>query len=213
MLTLFDYFRSSACFRVRIALHLKGLDYQVIPIHLVNHGGEQFSASYQQMNPQNLVPTLQDGNHIITQSLAIIEYLDDTHPLPPLLPSHPYEKALVRSFALTIAADMHPLNNLRVLKYLSNELKISEDQKGSWYCHWMEKGLSALEKQLITHKTTGTFCFGNNPTLADVCLVPQLFNARRFSCDLTPYPTLVRIDANCQQHTAFLKAFPVEAVT
>lgn len=212
MLTLYDYFRSSACFRVRIALNLKEIDYQTIPIHLLNHGGEQFSEAYQKINPQSLVPALLlDDKHILTQSLAIIEYLNETHPLPRLLPSHPYEKALARSFALSIAADIHPLNNLRVLTYLKNELGVTDEQKSQWYKHWIEKGLSALEKQLTSHQFSGDFCFGNQPTLADVCLVPQLHNARRFSCDIQAYPTLVRIDANCQQLSAFTQAFPIEA--
>lgn len=213
MLKLYDYFRSSASFRVRIALNLKGLDYQALPVHLVNNGGEQFSESYQQINPQCLVPALQDGNIILTQSLAIIEYLEETHPSPSLLATSPFENALIRSFALTIAADMHPLNNLRVLKYLSSEFKISEEQKTRWYHHWMEKGLTALEKQLNIHQSAGHFCFGDSPTLADVCLIPQMYNARRFACDLHLYPTLVRIDENCQKHKAFISARPAEATT
>lgn len=212
MLTLYDYFRSSASFRVRIALNLKGLDYQIIPIHLVNNGGEQFLENYQKINPQSLVPSLQDGDMILTQSLAIIEYLNETHPSPSLLPKSPYEKALVRSFALSIAAEMHPLNNLRVLKYLTDDLKISEEQKNQWYHHWIAKGLSALENRLITHNLTGHFCFYNQPTLADICLVPQMYNARRFNCDLSLYPTIVRIDANCQKHPAFMQAWPMESV-
>lgn len=213
MLKLYDYYRSSACFRVRIALNLKGLAYETLPIHLANNGGEQFSATYQAINAQNLVPSLQDGNRLLTQSLAIIEYLNDLHPTPALLPTHPYEKALVRAFALSIAADVHPLNNLRVLKYLTTQLGLSEEKKNEWYQHWIAKGLNALEQQLIRQKQNGDFCFGNEPTLADVCLVPQLFNARRFQCDLTAYPTLVRIDANCQTLAAITAAWPTEATT
>ena len=212
MLTLYDYFRSSASFRVRIALNLKGLEYNAIPIHLLNNGGEQNSESYLQVNPQGLVPSLLDGNRVLTQSLAIIEYLDEMHATPALLPSSPYEKALARAFALTIAADVHPLNNLRVLKYLTQTLEISEEQKNHWYQHWIAKGLSALEMQLKTQQLSGTFCFGNTPTLADICLAPQLYNARRFACPLDDYPTLVRIDANCQQHPAFIHAWPEETV-
>lgn len=207
---LYDYYRSSACFRVRIALNLKGLDYQAVPVHLVNDGGRQFSDAYQKINTQNLVPSLQAGNKIITQSLAIIEYLNDIHPTPALLPGEPYEKALIRSFALSIAADIHPLNNLRVLKYLTNQLGLSEDKKKEWIQHWIAKGLTALEKQLTTYNTSGDFCFGNELTLADICLVPQLYNARRFDCDLGAYPTLVRIDAHCQQSAAILAAWPTE---
>lgn len=213
MLKLYDYFRSSASFRVRIALNLKGLEYEKIPIHLVNNGGEQFSASYQAINPQNLVPVLQDGNKTVTQSLAIIEYLDETHPTPPLLPNDSYLKAIARSIALSISADIHPLNNLRVLKYLSNELHITEEQKNQWYQHWVDKGLSALEKQLTQLNISGDFCIGNSVTLADICLVPQLFNARRFHCDISAYPTLTRIDANCQKLAAFTQAWPSEDMT
>ncbi|MBX3709117.1 MAG: maleylacetoacetate isomerase [Gammaproteobacteria bacterium] len=213
MLKIYDYFRSSASFRVRIALNVKKLDYQTIPVHLLNHGGEQFSDAYQQINPQCLVPTLQDGANTLSQSLAIIEYLEEIYPSPSLLPSHPYEKALVRAFALTIAADLHPLNNLRVLQYLTNEYKITEEQKSRWYHHWIEKGLSALEKQLTSQKSSSDFCFGDNLTLADICLIPQMYNARRFACNLNVYPTLVRIDAHCQQHPAVIKALPAEPVT
>lgn len=212
MLKLYDYFRSSAAFRVRIALNLKGLSYESIPIHLLNNGGEQFTKEYQAINPQSLVPALQVDGKIITQSLAIIEYLDETHPGTPLLPADPYTKALVRSFALAITADIHPLNNLRVLRYLSNELKCSEDQKSKWYQHWMAKGLSALEQFLTQHKMSQEYCFGNTPTLADICLIPQLYNAKRFACDLNAYPTLVAIDTRCQQLKAFKDACPKETV-
>jgi len=212
MLTLYDYFRSSACFRVRIALNLKRLDYHAIPVHLVNNGGEQFTEKYLKINPQCLVPALQDGDSIITQSLAIIEYLDETYPAPALLPVNSLHKALVRSFALSIAADIHPLNNLRVLKYLTSELTVSEEKKNQWYQHWISLGLTALETQIRSNNMAGDFCFGDTPTLADICLVPQLFNARRFSCDLSSYPELIRIDANCQQLDAFTRAWPIEAV-
>lgn len=212
MLTLYDYFRSSACFRVRIALNLKNLNHETVSINLINNGGEQFSDFYQKINPQHLVPSLKNDNHIITQSLAIIEYLDEIHPYPALLPNEAYEKALVRSLALSITADIHPLNNLRVLKYLTNELKISEEQKNNWYQHWIKKGLSALEERLLYLNCSRQFCFGDKPTLADICLVPQMYNARRFSCDLTSYPTLVRIDANCRQQESFIKSWPEETV-
>lgn len=211
MLTLYDYFRSTAAFRVRIALNLKGLDYQAIPIHLINHGGEQFSESYQAINPHSLVPSLQDGNHLLTQSLAIIEYLNDCHPSPALLPESAYDKALVRSFALSIVADIHPLNNLRVQLYLKNAFNISEEQKTAWIQHWIALGLSGLEKQLNAKRMPGNFCFGHEATIADLCLVPQLYNARRFACDLSAYPTLLSIDAHCQSLTAFKAAWPEEA--
>jgi len=212
MLKLYDYYRSSASFRVRIALNLKGLDYQAIPIHLVNNGGEQHSEAYSKINPQNLVPSLQDGDAIITQSLAIIEYLEETVPTPALLPENPVHKAWARSFALAIAADMHPLNNSRVIKYLTTDLPLTEDQKNQWYQHWVKLGLTALEKRVRAHKLAGDFCFGNTPTIADICLVPQLFNARRFNCNINEYTELLRIDANCQQLDAFKQAWPVETV-
>jgi maleylacetoacetate isomerase len=210
MLKLYHYYRSSASFRVRIALNLKQLEYADIPIHLIKNGGEQFRADYQVMNPQSLVPILEDDNKIITQSLAIIEYLEELHPVPKLLPDDAYQKALVRSFALAIAADIHPLNNLRVLKYLTDALKITEEQKNQWYQHWIASGLTALEKKLLATNQVGKFCFGDAPTLADIFLVPQLYNARRFACDLSCYPTLVRIDAHCQQQLAFKEAWPQE---
>src|SRR3990167_2288649 len=210
MLKLYNYYRSSASFRVRIALNLKKIAYEDIPIHLLNNGGEHYSAEYQTINPQSLVPTLQDGEKIMTQSLAIIEYLDELQPLPPLLPSDIYHKALVRAFALNIIADMHPLNNLRVLKFLTQELDVSEEKKMHWYHHWITKGLTALEKQIVSLKLADDFCFGSSPTLADICLVPQLYNAQRFACDIIAYPTLIRIDAHCQTLSAFTDAWPQE---
>lgn len=210
-LKLYDYFRSSACFRVRIALEIKKLNYQIIPIHLVNHGGEQFSETYQSINPQSLVPSLQDGDKTITQSLAIIDYLEDRYPTPSLTSNDSYIKALIKAFSLTIVADIHPLNNLCVLNYLAHELHITDDQKRAWYEHWVHKGLTALEKQLNKLTLHQNFCFGDHPTLADVCLVPQLYNARRFNLDLSAYPTLVSIDQYCQQQTPFINAWPREA--
>ncbi|MHB1948708.1 MAG: maleylacetoacetate isomerase [Gammaproteobacteria bacterium] len=210
MLQLYNYFRSSASFRVRIALNLKGLEYKEIPVHLLNNGGEHLAVDYQAINPQGLVPTLQDNSKTITQSLAIIEYLDELHPEPPLMPKDPYQKALVRAFALAIAADMHPLNNLRVLKFLNKDLNLSEEQKVQWYQHWIATGFSALEKSLTSSPHTTDFCFGQTPTIADICLVPQMYNARRFNCDISAYPTLVKIDAHCQTQPAFIKAQPQE---
>ncbi len=213
MLKLYNYFRSSASFRVRIALNLKGISYQEIPVHLVNNGGEQYFAEYTAINSQNLVPTLRDEDNIMTQSLAIIEYLDEKYPEPPFLPKDLYQKALVRSFALAIACEIHPLNNLRVLNYLRDEFHISDEQKNQWYQHWIAKGFTALEKQLVSQKKQTDFCFGNTPTLADIFLVPQMYNARRFACDVSAYPNMLRIDANCQQHPAFIKAWPEEIKT
>jgi maleylpyruvate isomerase len=212
MLQLYNYYRSSASFRVRIALNLKKLAYQEIPVHLLNLGGEQFLPQYQSINPQCLVPTLQDDKLIITQSIAIIEYLDELHPTPPLMPKDIYQKALVRSFALTIVADTHPLNNLRVLKFLTQEFGLSEEKKMQWYQHWMSLGLGALESTLAASQYVGDYCFGHLPTLADICLVPQLYNARRFKCDMSAYPILTRIDACCQSHPAFKKAWPEEDI-
>ncbi len=212
MLKLYDYFRSSASYRVRIALNLKKLDYDIIPIHLLNDGGQQFSQSYQAINPHSLVPSLDDNGHIITQSLAIIEYLDERFPDTPLLPVDLLQRARVRAFALSIAADIHPLNNLRVTKYLASEFDISEEQKIKWFHHWMQTGLTALEKQLTTQSASGDFCFGNTPTLADICLIPQMFNAKRFNCDLSSCPNLRRIDENCQKLIAFSHARPLETV-
>lgn len=212
MLKLYDYFRSSASFRVRIALNLKQLDYDVVPVHLLNNGGEQFSPEYQAVNPMSLVPSLDDNGRTITQSLAIIEYIDDTHPSPPLLPTDPYVKALVRAFAYTIAAEIHPINNLRVLTYLKNELDISDEQKHKWYQHWIHKGLGALEKMLAVNSKQSSFCYGDTPSLADICLVPQMFNARRFHCDLSAYSNLCRIDEHCQTLPAFTNARPIETV-
>jgi maleylacetoacetate isomerase len=210
MLKLYNYFRSSASFRVRIALNLKGLAYEEISVHLVNDGGEQYSEKYQTINPQSLVPALSDDDKIITQSMAIIEYLEDKYPTPTLLPKDAYQRALVRAFSLVIAADTHPLNNLRVLNYLTKTLAISDDQKNAWYHHWVAKSFTALEKQLSQSPLTRDFCFGQSPTLADIFLVPQLYNARRFSCDISAYPTLVRIDNHCQQLPAFKDAWPQE---
>lgn len=210
MLKLYNYYRSSASFRVRIALNLKNIEYQDIPIHLTNQGGEHFLPSFNEINPQNLVPVLCDNNKVITQSLAIIEYIDALFPSPAILPKDPYQSALIKSFALTIAADVHPLNNLRVLKYLTTNLGLSEDQKNTWYQNWIQKGFTALEKQLTQLNRSGKYCFGDSITLADIFLVPQMYNARRFSCDISQYPLLTQIDHNCQQHPAFIKASPNE---
>jgi maleylpyruvate isomerase len=203
---LYNYFRSSAAYRVRIALNLKGLAYEYIAIHLTK--GEQRAANYVAINPLALVPALIDDGATLTQSLAIIEYLDERHPEPPLLPPTPGGRARVRAIALAIACDIHPLNNLRVLHYLTRVLNVSEDAKNTWYEHWIEIGLKALETQLANDPATGAFCHGDAPTLADICLVPQLANARRFAIPLEPYPTLLRVDGNCARHAAFATAAP-----
>jgi maleylacetoacetate isomerase len=212
MLTLYDYFRSSACFRVRIALHLKNIAYQKSNVHLLNHGGEQLLPTYTAINHQQLIPSLDDHGNIITQSLAIIEYLEECHPTPALLPKRPLERARVRAFAMSIAADIHPLNNLRVLNFLKNEFHVTDDAKMQWYHHWIAKGFGALEAQLINTPHQYDFCFGDTPSLADICLIPQWYNAKRFNCDLSNYPTLNRIYNTCEQIPAFIAAFPEEAV-
>lgn len=206
--TLHTYFRSSASYRVRIALNLKGLAPHLVPVHLTRNGGEQFGTDYRALNPQALVPTYAEGDFQVSQSLAILEYLDERHPQPPLLPDSAEGRATVRQLALTIACDIHPLNNLRVLKYLTGTLKVSEDAKTQWIQHWIALGFEALETQLAASSTRGTFCHGESPTIADCCLVPQLFNAQRFGVDLTPYPTLRAIDAACAQLAAFRNAHP-----
>jgi maleylacetoacetate isomerase len=203
---LYNYFRSSAAYRVRIALNLKGLPYDYVAVHLTK--GEQRAGAYLAVNAQALVPTLVDEGATLTQSLAIIEYLDERHPQPPLLPAAPAERARVRAIALAIACEIHPLNNLRVLQYLTRVLNVGEDAKNAWYRHWIDLGLAALEAQLATDPATGTYCRGDAPTLADICLVPQLANARRLPIPLEPYPTLLRIDGNCRQLDAFASAAP-----
>jgi maleylpyruvate isomerase len=204
---LYTFFRSSASYRVRIALNLKGLTYEQIPIHLRRAGGEQFAASYKAINPQALVPALEDNGRILTQSLAIIEYLEERYPKPPLLPADPADRALVRSMALVVACEIHPIQNLRVLVHLKNHLQQSEDDLNRWARHWIDLGLTALEQMTATPKH-GKFCFDDTPTLADICLVPQLVNAKRFGCDLSAYPTLLQIEKACNALPAFANAAP-----
>jgi maleylacetoacetate isomerase len=201
---LYDYFRSSASYRVRIALNLKGIDYEQRPISLVQ--GEQLESSYRSLNPQGLVPMLEIDGQRLTQSLSIIVYLDQKYRDPPLVPADPAEGAHVRSLALAVACDIHPLNNLRVLKYLRGPLGVSEEAKDEWYRHWVAEGLAALED--MARPNAGAFLFGDAPTIADICLVPQLYNARRFSVPLIDYPTLRRADETASAHTAFAAAHP-----
>lgn len=205
---LYSYFRSSAAYRVRIALNLKGLPYDYKAVHLLKDGGQQLSESYRALNPTALVPTLVDGETAIGQSLAIIEYLDETHPETPLLPGSAVDRARIRAIALSIACDIHPLNNLRVLKYLKHTVKAEEEVKNEWYVHWVQTGLAAVESMLANSPQTGRFCHGDTPTLADLCLVPQVFNARRFGCDLSAFPTILRIDEACAALPAFQQAAP-----
>jgi maleylacetoacetate isomerase len=201
---LYNYFRSSASYRVRIALALKGLDYDYIAVHLQRN--EQFAESYAALSPARLVPLLKDDEHLITQSLAIVEYLDETHPQPPLLPGDAAQRARIRALALDIACEIHPLNNLRVLRYLVHDLKVSEDDKNRWYRHWVETGLQVVEQRLAAAGSgTGRFCHGDTPTLADVVLVPQIHNAQRFDCRLDHVPTVMRVFDECMKLDAFAK--------
>ena len=203
---LFGYFRSSAAYRVRIALNLKGLHAEHLSVHL--RRGEQSGDAYLALNPAGLVPLLRDGPHEISQSLAIVEYLEELHPEPPLLPQAPADRAWVRALALTIACDIHPLNNLRVLNYLGSEFSLDAAARDRWYQHWIARGLSGLERILSRDPRVGTFCFGDMPGLAEVCLVPQIYNAERFRCDLAPYPTVCRIVAAARSLPAFEEALP-----
>ena len=211
-LQLYTYFRSSAAYRVRIALNLKGLTFESIPVHLVNDGGAQHSAAFRQINPNELVPAFIDPHQapgvVLTQSLAILEYLEETQPTPPLLPAGATERAWVRSIAQTIACDIHPINNLRVLQYLTGTLHCDEAQKNQWYRHWCERGLAALELMLTRAGRSGQFCFADTPGLADCCLVPQVMNAQRFDCDLSAIPTILRINDACLALPAFAQAAP-----
>ena len=202
---LYGYFRSSAAFRVRIALNLKGLAYEPRFVHLAR--GEHRQAEYGSLNPQGLVPALEDGGNLLTQSLAIIEYLEERHPNPPLLPKDLLGRARVRSLALLVACEIHPLNNLRALQYLVNELGHSEQERDRWYQHWIHDGMAKLEGDLAGSRR-GRFCHGDAPTMADCCLVPQVFNAQRYKCDLSHAPTVMEIFDECMKLDAFQRAQP-----
>jgi maleylpyruvate isomerase len=205
---LYTYFRSSAAYRVRIALNLKGIAYDAVPVHLLRNGGEQLSDAYRAINPAALLPALEDDGEVIGQSLAIIEYLEETQPQAPLLPSDPMGRARVRALALTVAADTHPLGNLRVLKYLTGQLGLTEEVKLAWQQHWLRTGLATLEQLLANDPRTGRYSHGDTPTLADCCLVPQVFGAQRFGVDMSPYPAIMRIHAACAVLPAFQQAHP-----
>jgi maleylpyruvate isomerase len=205
---LYSYFRSSAAYRVRIALNLKGLAYEYAPIHLLRDGGQQLKPDYRKLNPDGIVPTFIDGDNVLTQSLAIIEYLEETRPEPSLLPGTPLDRAFIRSVALQIACEIHPVDNLRVLKYLKHTLKVGDEAKDAWYRHWLESGFESLEKRLANDARVGALCFGDTPTLADLCLVPQVYNARRFNLDMSRYPTIERIADHAAQIDAFARAAP-----
>lgn len=201
---LHTYFRSSAAYRVRIALALKGIAWDPAYVHLLKDGGQQKAPAYRTVNPQGLVPTLVDGDAVIPQSLAILEYLEETHPTPALLPADPAGRARARSMALAVVADIHPLNNLRVLSYLRGPLGQGEEAVKAWIAHWIADGFAALEQMV----EGSDFCIGGAPSFADLCLIPQMFNARRFGVDLAAYPKLVAIDAHCQTLDAFQTAAP-----
>lgn len=205
---LYDYFRSTTCYRVRIALHLKNIVYEKISIHLINNGGEQNSPEYQQINPQGLVPCLEVEGLQISQSLAIINYLDETVPSPALLPKNPMDKATVLSLALIIACDMHPLNNLRVLNQLKKQFNPSEEQITEWYRRWLKAGFDAFEAKLQTIKRSEHFCFGDSVSLADLCLIPQVYNAQRYNFSMDAYPLINAINKHCLEITAFQDTAP-----
>lgn len=205
---LYSYFRSSSTFRVRIAMGLKGLSYETLPIHLRRGAGEHHSADFQALNPEQLVPALRTDDGLLTQSLAILEYLEECFPTPPLLPTTATERAWVRAIASHVACEIHPLNNLRVLEYLNGPLGISIAQKEAWISHWIHIGFTALELRLSRDGHTGQCCFGDSPTLAGCCLVPQVANARRFGVDTSAYPHIERIDSYLMQFPQFLNAAP-----
>ena len=202
---LYNYFRSSASFRVRIALHLKGLSYDYLPVHLAR--GDHKLAAYAEVSADRLVPALEKDGHILSQSLAIMEYLDETHPEPPLLPADALGRARVRALAQSIACEIHPLNNLRVLKYLVRELKVVEEAKNTWYRHWVRSGLEAFERQLAPLPAS-RYCWGDAPTLADCCLVPQIFNGQRFNVDFSGLPRTMAAFEACMALPAFERAQP-----
>lgn len=205
-LILYSYFRSSASYRVRIALNLKDIDYEIRPVHLLKHGGEQFHGDFLALNPQGRVPVLVTQNQVLTQSSAIIEYLEEVCPEPPLLPENPLDRAYVRSLAQLIACDIHPLNNLCVLNHLKNAADY--DNKQDWYRHWIQQGFAALEMLLQKSDQRGWFCFGDTPGLADVFLIPQVYNALRFDCEMENFPLINGIYRQCMLDQAFADAAP-----
>ncbi|UXB32744.1 maleylacetoacetate isomerase [Stenotrophomonas maltophilia] len=207
-IVLYTYWRSSAAYRVRIGLELKGLAWEARPVHLVRDGGEQHRDAYRALNPQQQVPTLLHEGHVLTQSLAILEYLDERFPQVPLLPADAAGRARVRALAQLVACDIHPINNLRVIQYLERDLQVPADARTQWTLHWIAEGFAAMEALLVNSRDTGAFCHGDRPGLADICLLPQLYNAHRFGLDLAPYPTLRRIEAACQAVDASDRARP-----
>jgi maleylacetoacetate isomerase len=205
---LYSYFRSSAAYRVRIVLNLKGLSFDTVPVHMLRGGGEQHHAEYSDIHPLRLVPVLEVEGSLMSQSIAICEYLEERWPTPSLLPKSLEERARVRSIAAAIACDIHPLNNLRALHYLVKELGLDEDQKLAWYRHWISLGMEGVERMLSASSRTGAYCHRDTPTLADVFLVPQVSNALRYQCRMDGYPNVMRIYATCSTHPAFIAAAP-----
>lgn len=205
---LYSYWRSSAAYRVRIALNLKGMSYETMPVHLLRDGGEQHAAPFSDLNPQELVPVLLHGSRILRQSMAIIEYLDETWPSPPLMPATARDRQRVRAIAQMIACDLHPLNNLRVMQFFEKTWNVPQAERDTWTRHWIKTGLDAIEDTLCDNPSTGAFCDGEQPTMADCCLVPQVYNAERFGVDLAPYHTIRRITQTCLALEAFQAARP-----
>ncbi len=208
MITLYDYFRSSASFRVRIALNLKSVKHELKEVHLVHDGGQQHSDAYKALNSQELVPTLVDGDMTLTQSMAILEYIEEQYPKPSLLPGDLVQKSKIRSMAQLIACDVHPLNNLRILKYLKLKLKVEDEDKSRWYQHWVTLGFTSVEAMLGEVSRQSRYCFGDQVSMADLCLIPQVYNAYRFKCNMDVFPKIAEIYQNCMKHEAFVKAAP-----
>jgi len=205
---LYTFFRSSASFRVRIALNVKGIGWESVPVSLPR--GEHVEARFKSINPQGLVPALDDGGRLLSQSLAIMEYLDEAHPGPKLLPADPVDRAYVRAFSQLIACEIHPLNNLRVLKYVKRTYKLDEEGVNGWYRHWIAEGFASMEAFLLNERKHGRYTFGDQVTMADCCLVPQVFNAKRYDCDLAPYPTVMKLFDECMKLESFIAAQPAK---
>jgi len=206
LLKLFSYFRSSSAYRVRIALNLKGLPHEIIPVHLLRNGGEQHQAQFVRSNPAHLVPVLQDGSFTLSQSVAIIEYLEELHPAPSLLPGDPALKAQIRALAFDIVCEIQPLNNLRVMQFLKSQCALDEAASAKWSREWLDRGLKTVESRIAAH--AADYCCGPTPSLADCCLIPQVFNALRVNCDLAPFPNISRVYAKCMSSAAFQQAAP-----
>ena len=209
---LYDYFRSTACYRVRIALNYKNISYKTLTVHLTNNGGEQHRPEYLALNPQGLVPTLDDNGHLLSQSVAIMEYLEETYPRPAILPSTSLGRALVRSITMAIACDIHPLNNLRVLQQVRQQFKADDAQMNEWYHHWLRIGFDSIEEQLTRLPRKQAVCYGSDITMADMCLIPQVFNAKRFNFSISGYPLINEINEHCLSIDAFAQATPIMSV-